>query len=71
VTVYAPGSKTLLRTISQGVNAPDALAFGRTGNLFVANTGNNSVTAYAPESNTVLRTISQGVNYPYALAFGP
>lgn len=28
VTVYAPGSGMMLRTISQGVNAPSAMAFG-------------------------------------------
>jgi DNA-binding beta-propeller fold protein YncE len=74
VTVYAPGSTSVLRTISQGVNTPAALAIDGTGNLYVANPadypskGPSTVTVYAPGSNTVLRTISQGVDFPDALA---
>jgi DNA-binding beta-propeller fold protein YncE len=77
VTVYAPDSKKLLRTISQGVVKPTALAFDGSGNLYVANCGsycggkgsNGTVTVYAPGKAKVLRTISQGVSSPQALAF--
>ena len=69
VTVYAPGSKNVLRTISQGVNAPYALAFDGSGDLYVANANANTVTVYASGGGTVLRTISKGVKYPDALAF--
>jgi DNA-binding beta-propeller fold protein YncE len=49
VTVYAPGSKSVLRTISQGLNDPGALAFDGSGNLYVANITGNAVTVYATE----------------------
>ena len=71
VTVYAPGSDKVLRTISRGVETPDALAFSPSGNLFVANYVRGTVTVYAPGKTSVRRTISHGVNGPQALAFGP
>lgn len=39
-------------------------------NLYVANTGNNTVTVYRRGNITLQRTISQGINGPIALAFG-
>ena len=74
ITVYGSGSTSVLRTISQGVKVPLALAFDRSGNLYVANEKGGpehegAVTTYAPGSTSVLRTISQGVNTPGALAF--
>ena len=71
VTVYAPGSAAVLRTISAGVSGPFALAVGGSGNLFVANASGNTVTVYAPGSTAVLRTISAGMSGPLALTFGP
>ncbi|MEO6834487.1 MAG: NHL repeat-containing protein [Candidatus Tumulicola sp.] len=73
LTVYAPGTEKVLRTITAGLNGPVALAFDASGNLYVANSpqygGPSTVTVYAPGSNNVLRTISQGVDFPDALAF--
>jgi sugar lactone lactonase YvrE len=69
VTVYAPGSESVRRTITAGLTLPTALAFDGFGNLYVANNGGNTVTVYAPRSKNVLRTISQGVQFPTALAF--
>ena len=71
VTVYAPGSSSPLRTISQSVNGPDALLFDGSGNLYVANYDSATVTVYAEGSTKPLRTISHGVDYPASLAFGP
>ena len=68
VTVYAQGSKRVLRNITQGVNLPVALVFDGSGNLYVANEENNTVTVYAPGSRSVLRTVSQGLNGPNSLA---
>jgi YVTN family beta-propeller protein len=72
VTVYAPGSNKVLQTISQGLNGPWRLAFGRFGSLFVANLGHDtrteSVAVYARGSNKLLRKITQGVLLPNALA---
>ncbi|MGB8520163.1 MAG: hypothetical protein WCD38_08360, partial [Candidatus Tumulicola sp.] len=70
VTVYAPGSGNVLRTVSQGVDRPNALAFGGNSDLFVANS-NNTVTVYGTGGTKLLRTITQGLNVPDALVFGP
>ena len=69
VTVYAAGSKRLLRKISKHVVAPTALAFDSAGNLYVANAFNNTVTVYAPGSTQALRTIPQGIIAPYSVRF--
>lgn len=69
VTVYAPGGK-LLRTITVGINAPDAIALDAAANVFVANTGANTVTEYRSGTSSLLRTISDGVQYPEAIAVG-
>ena len=53
VTVYAPGSTSVLMTVSSGVNQPDALVFSPYGSYFVGNTGNNTVTVYDPGRNDV------------------
>jgi DNA-binding beta-propeller fold protein YncE len=71
VTVYAPGKTSPLRTISNGIDGPDALAIGRLGYLYVANGAKNTVTEYAPGGTHLVRTISQGVSNPRGLAFGP
>lgn len=68
VTVYAANGSSVLRTISDGVSQPDAMAFDAAGNLYVANAGTDTVTVYAPGSSSVLRTVSRGVDDPAALA---
>lgn len=71
--VYAAGSTSLIRTISQGISTPLALAFDSMGNLYVANGGYRrnpgSVTVYASGSSSMLRTITNGIAYPKLLAF--
>jgi hypothetical protein len=75
VTVSAPVSKSVLRTISQGVYRPIALAFDRffRDNLYVANlksdTGGDNVTVYATGVTSPLRTIYKGLSIPRDLAF--
>ncbi len=72
VTVYAPNSTSVLRTISQGVKSPTALTVDPSGKLYVANAGHayypGRVRVYAAGGSSVLRTISQGVNNPEDLA---
>ena len=68
ITVYNP-SGTVLRTISQGVSYPRALAIDGTGNLYLANYRSNTVTVYAAGGTNLLSTISLGVSAPDALAF--
>jgi sugar lactone lactonase YvrE len=70
LTVYR-GGKTLVRTITNGLSAPLAIAFGGAGNLFVANRGRSTVTVYVPSSGMLLRKISSGVDTPEALGFDP
>ncbi len=48
---------------------PDALAFDSSGNLYVANVGNDTVEMFAPGSTTASATYSAGLDYPEALAF--
>jgi YVTN family beta-propeller protein len=47
VTVYAAGGTSVLRTISEGIAAPIALAFDNSANLYVANRGSSTITEYA------------------------
>ena len=79
VTVYAPGSQNVLRTISQGVSVPGALALDHSG-LYVANGDSfaikvhrrsvpiDSITVYDTTANKLLRTITEGIKNPNALA---
>jgi sugar lactone lactonase YvrE len=64
----------VLKTITQGVHAPDSLAFDRAGNFYVANDPASSgkyhpsVTVYAPESTKLLRKITRGLTSACCLA---
>ncbi len=68
VTIYAPGSESVLRTIVRGVNSPYALAFDTSRNLLVGDIGPHLVRVYAPGGERPLRTISHRVVDPQALA---
>jgi sugar lactone lactonase YvrE len=72
VTVYAPGSDKVLRTITEGVHFPDAMIFDGSGNLYVANDAENGfgggVTVYALGGSSPILTISKGIENPDALA---
>ena len=72
VAVFSPAG-VHLATISRGINVPDAMAFDRSGNLYVSNRGpasgaSSSVTVYAPGKTAPLRTIAQNVKLPLAIA---
>lgn len=66
VKVYALGSTSVLRTISQVNKFPIALAFDSRGHLYVADPF--EVRVYARDSGTVLRNLHQ-TGVPKALAF--
>jgi hypothetical protein len=76
VTVYNTGSSSPARTISDGVNNPNALALTAGGMLFVSNSSgssssssssNGTVTEYASRSTAVRRTITSHISDPVAL----
>lgn len=69
VSVYAHGNGSLMRTISQGVYFPCAIALDASGNLYVANLGSNTVSIFTQGGSQPSRTITDGVNRPNALAF--
>lgn len=75
VSIYAPISGTwrmkFARVVAEGVDLPEALAIGPSGDLFVANWpnhGNGWVSVYAPGGTKLLRKITSGIDGPLALA---
>ena len=83
IDVYASGSLSPTRTISDGVDLASSLAFDGSGNLYVANASGGglceiegkayagSITIYAPGATSPFQTItgSDGLCYPARLAF--
>ena len=72
ISVYPLGSTVPVRTLP--ADLPTAIAFDRSGNLYVANhnggpNGRGYISVFAPGSAKPARTISQGVNVPYSVAF--
>ncbi|MGA8576906.1 MAG: hypothetical protein WB609_14635 [Candidatus Cybelea sp.] len=70
INVYQAGTTKLLRSITQGVHSPHALAFDSAGNLYVVNQNSKkpSVTVYAPGSSSILRKMTERLAYPAAIA---
>ncbi len=66
-----PGSVKFLRRIKKGLIDPDALAFSRSGDLYVSNYplygGLGTITVYAPNGTSPKRTLTDGINLPRAL----
>ena len=72
VAVFAPGSRSFVRTITDGVFEPLAIAVDRSGNLYVANGHNGydgNIAVYPPGSGTPSRTITEDIYDPESLAF--
>ena len=72
VSVFAPKSRVLVRTITDGIFEPLALAVDRSSNLYVANGHNGydaNIAIYPPGSGTASRTITDGIYDPESLAF--
>ena len=66
IDVYAKGSTTLLRTLSNG-NYVTGVAVDAKGTVFVSQ-GDGNIAVYASGSTTITRTISPGVSYIYSIA---
>src|SRR5579862_5277248 len=69
VIEYSGGGPSIVRTVSNLIDTPEALAFDQAGNLYVANRNYNAATIYASGHTNVKRTISVGINAPDDLAF--
>jgi hypothetical protein len=69
ISVYDAASKTqnppVLRKITNGLNLPNGIAVDKSGNLYVANYGTNTVTVYAPNASSPKMTLSSGLNGPW------
>jgi len=57
-------------SITNGTAAPEGIATDAKGNLFVANSGNNTVTVYPPGQTSPSVTYSNGIGTPYHVALG-
>lgn len=72
VSVFSPGSRQLVRSITNGIFEPFTLAVDRSDNLYVANGHNGyggNVAVFPPGSSTASRTITEGIYDPESLAF--
>ena len=72
VSVYGIGASTPLRTITNGMAHPDALAIGNSQEIYVANAGSpgrGSVAVYRVGSSTAIQRITRGIDSPVALKF--
>ncbi len=63
ISIFGPGpdGKLRMRTIVNGLDDPSGLAVDHDGNLYVVNSGNQSITVYGPEADgetPPIRTIS-------------
>ncbi|MBV8654920.1 MAG: hypothetical protein JO160_02675 [Candidatus Eremiobacteraeota bacterium] len=76
LTVYDPKTGKLLRTVTQGIQTPTAMAFDPFGNLYVTNvtahgsssSGSGTLTMFAPNATAPTKTIAFSSSIPTALA---
>jgi sugar lactone lactonase YvrE len=69
ISVYAASSRKLLRTITEGVEAPLALALDARDDLYVGNMFSDTITVYPPGRSNPTVLISQDINGSVDLAF--
>ena len=71
IAVFAPQSRQLVRTITDGIFEPLTLAVDRSDNLYVANgqNGQGDIAIFPPGTTTPSTTITQGIYDPESLAF--
>jgi DNA-binding beta-propeller fold protein YncE len=54
--------------VSSGLNAPAGVAVDGSGNVYIADTGNNAIKEWTPASNSVTTLVSSGLSNPYGVA---
>jgi sugar lactone lactonase YvrE len=64
---FDPATGKDLGPFASGLNLPSGLAFDSSGNLFVANSGNNTISEITPGG--MVSTFASGLNDPRGLAF--
>lgn len=71
VTIFSRDDvRTPIGQITDGLSSPQGLATDHLGNLYVANSGNNTVTIYPAGTIHPTRTISNGLDRPGLVAVG-
>jgi autotransporter passenger strand-loop-strand repeat protein len=65
VTAGGVGVATLL---AQGISGPGGVTVDSLGNVYVANTGGNSIMEIAAQTSAVTTLLSKGLNYPFDVA---
>jgi hypothetical protein len=73
VNLYSTQGQTQppIGMIVDGISQPWGIDTDGHGNLYVANSGNNTVTKYAPGSTSPSATYSQGIGLPFDAKVGP
>lgn len=64
MVVYAPGSKTPSRTVTDGITSPVGIAIDANGILYVANLRENNVEEYLAGRDHPFKTITLGLSTP-------
>jgi sugar lactone lactonase YvrE len=64
---YVPASVPAV-LISAGLNAPKGVAVDSTGNVYIADTGNNAIKEWVAASNSLIVPVATGLNAPQGVA---
>jgi serine/threonine-protein kinase len=64
VVVYAPGSKSPSRTITDGITSPRGITVDSNGTLYVTNSYQNAVAEYRSGEDDPFQTITQAMDRP-------
>jgi sugar lactone lactonase YvrE len=67
VVVFASGSRSPSRTITNGVASPVGIAVDATGTLYVTNLTENNIQEYRSGQSQPFQTITQGIDSPSAV----
>jgi hypothetical protein len=72
IEIYPAGGQTQspIGSITNGIADPQGIATDTAGNLYVANSGANTVTVYPPGQTSPSTTYSSGVGTPYDVSVG-